>query len=148
VQNIEPSSFGWRTQLVDYFYIIIIIIIFNFFDLDLLGLTLQLTILNGNKKKMQNMSPINSAGTQTGHVEPYQGTTWCCYKRDHASCVLYYLLLLSSMGEENAILSGCLPKRWVSAIVLGLTFDTVMTQGTATKSFSVIPQKSVSVCTD
>jgi hypothetical protein len=50
VQNNEhkavvPTSFDWRTEPVEYFYL--------FFDLDLLNLILQKTILNGNKKKMQ-----------------------------------------------------------------------------------------------
>jgi hypothetical protein len=67
VQNIlckavVPSSFNWRTEPVDYFHL---------FDLDLLALILQKTILNGNKKKMQKHAPLpKEKGSQADHLQP------------------------------------------------------------------------------
>jgi hypothetical protein len=48
-EAVAPSSFDMRTEHVDYFY--------YFYDPDLLVLILYKTILNGNKKKIQNMHP-------------------------------------------------------------------------------------------
>jgi hypothetical protein len=69
VQNIEckaavTSSFHWTTEPDEYSNL--------FFDLDLLGLILQGTTLNGNKKKMRNMPPYQKElESQTGHLQPY-----------------------------------------------------------------------------
>jgi hypothetical protein len=61
MQNIEckaldGTSFDWMTEPVQYFHL--------FFNLDLLGLIMQETILNGNKMKMQNI-PTTKRATVT-----------------------------------------------------------------------------------